>query len=52
MTKGADGKYTMTAKQLAKGIKAPMDSVLVGNRLFTIGFGNAGQIYMFELPTP
>jgi hypothetical protein len=51
LTKNGD-KYSMTTKQLAKGIKAPMDSVLVGNRLFTIGYGGAAQIYVFALPTP
>jgi hypothetical protein len=48
----ADGKYTMKAKQLASGIKQPMDSVLVGNRLFTIGQGDAAQVFVFVLPTP
>lgn len=48
----ADGKYTMHAKQLASGIKQPMDSVLVGNRLFTIGTSDAGMLYVFVLPTP
>ena len=48
----ADGKYTMHAKQLASGIKQPMDSVLVGNRLFTIGQGDAAQLFVFVLPTP
>ncbi len=52
MTKGADGKYSMNAKALAQGIKLPMDSVLVGNRLFTIGQGDSAQLYVFVLPTP
>lgn len=47
----AGDKYTMNAKQLAKGIKTPMDSVLVGNKLFTVGYGG-GTIYLFVLPTP
>lgn len=50
LTKAGD-KYTMTAKQIAKGIKTPMDSVLVGNKLFTVSFGG-GTIYVFALPTP
>jgi hypothetical protein len=50
MTKSGDA-YTMTAKQLAKGIESPMDSVLVGNKLFTIGYGGA-PMYVFVLPTP
>ena len=41
----------MTANQLAKGIQAPMDSVLVGNKLYTVGFGGA-PLYVFVLPTP
>jgi hypothetical protein len=48
----ANGAYSMTAKKIATGIKKPMDSVLIGNRLFVIGFGNTAQIYVFELPTP
>jgi hypothetical protein len=52
-TKGADGKYTMTLKTLvAQGIHHAMDSVLVGNRLFTIGQDEAAQVYVFVLPTP
>jgi hypothetical protein len=51
LTKNGD-KYSMTTKSLAKGIKAPMDSVLVGNRLFTIGYGGTAQVYVFALPTP
>jgi hypothetical protein len=50
MTK-ANGTYTMKAKQLATGIKTPMDSVMVGNKLFTVGYGNAAQIFVFVLPT-
>lgn len=50
LTKGADS-YTMTANQLAKGIQAPMDSVLVGNKLYTVGFGGA-PLYVFVFPTP
>lgn len=43
--------YTMSSKQIAKGIEGPMDSVLVGNKLFTIGYGGA-PMYVFVLPTP
>jgi len=50
LTKAGDA-YTMTAKQVAKGIQAPMDSVLVGNKLYTVGFGGA-PFYVFVLPTP
>jgi hypothetical protein len=51
LTKQA-GAYTMHAKQIAKGISGPIDSVLVGNRLFTTGYGNAAQVFVFALPTP
>lgn len=49
-----DGTYTMTAKQLARGGSgfAPIDSVLVGNRLFVVGHADGAQLYVFELPTP
>jgi len=50
LTKSGD-KYTMTSKQIAKGIESPMDAVLVGNKLFTIGYGGA-PMYVFVLPTP
>jgi hypothetical protein len=50
--KKTDGKYTMSSKQLAKGIKGAIDSVLVENRLFTIGYGNAASVFVFVLPTP
>ncbi len=48
----ANGVYTMTAKKIATGIKFPMDAVLIGNRLFTLGRGEPGQIFLFVLPTP
>ena len=48
----ANGAYTMKAKQIAKGMKFPMDAVLVGNRLFVIGNGDAAQVFVFVLPTP
>jgi hypothetical protein len=51
-TKGADGKYTMKTKQIVTGIKTPMDSVLVGNRLFTAGLGGASKVFVFAFPTP
>jgi Glucose / Sorbosone dehydrogenase len=51
LTKGGDGKYTMAAKQVAKGIKTPMDSVMVGNKFFTVSYGG-GTVYVFVLPTP
>jgi hypothetical protein len=47
------GAYSMKAKQLAKGIMAPIDSVLIGNKLFVAGNGNvAQQVFVFVLPTP
>jgi glucose/arabinose dehydrogenase len=50
LTKTGD-TYSMTSKQIAKGIESPMDAVLVGNKLFTIGYGGA-PMYVFALPTP
>ncbi len=50
LTKVGD-KYTMTAKQVAKGIESPIDSVLIGNKLFTVGYGGA-PMYVFVLPAP
>ena len=32
--------------------QAPMDSVLVDNRLFSAGYGAAGKVFVFVLPTP
>jgi Glucose / Sorbosone dehydrogenase len=49
----ATGAYSMKAKQLAKGILAPIDSVLVGSKLFVAGNGNTAQVvFVFVLPTP
>jgi glucose/arabinose dehydrogenase len=50
LTKSGEA-YTMGAKKIAAGIESPMDAVLIGNKLFTIGFGNA-PMYVFVLPTP
>lgn len=50
--KKENGVYTMNAKQLAKGIKTPMDSVLIGNKLFTAGYGTTSAVYVFAFPTP
>lgn len=47
-----NGVYSMHAKQLAKGILAPIDSVIVGNRLFTFGYGSGAPVFVFVLPTP
>jgi hypothetical protein len=49
--KKAGDTYTMNAKQLAKGIESPMDAVMVGNKIYTIGYGGA-PMYVFVLPTP
>ena len=51
MTK-TNGAYTMKAKQLAKGITAQIDSVLIGSKLFTVGYGGGSQVFVFALPTP
>ena len=42
----------MKTKQIATGIKTPMDSVLIGNKLFTAGLGNLAKVFVFVLPTP
>ena len=47
-----NGAYSMKAKQLAKGISGSVDSVLIGNKLFTAGFGSPQQVFVFVLPTP
>jgi len=47
-----NGAYSMKAKQLAKGISGSVDSVLLGNKLFTVGNGGNQQVYVFVLPTP
>jgi len=51
MTK-ANGAYTMKVKQLAKGMTGQIDSVLIGNKLFTVGYGQDSQVFVFALPTP
>jgi Glucose / Sorbosone dehydrogenase len=51
MTK-TNGVYTMKAKQLAKGMSGQIDSVLIGNKLFTVGYGGDSQVFVFVLPTP
>jgi hypothetical protein len=47
-----NGVYSMKAKQLAQGINAIIDSVLVGNRLLTVGYGGDTKVFVFVLPTP
>ena len=44
--------YTMKTKQIVTGIKTPMDSVLIGNKLFTAGLGGLAKVFVFVLPTP
>ena len=51
MTK-TNGAYTMKVKQLAKGITGQIDSVLIGNKLFTVSYGSDPQVFVFALPTP
>ena len=47
-----NGAYSMNVKQLAKGIKEPIDSVLVGTRLFSVGYGAGAPVFVFQLPAP
>jgi hypothetical protein len=47
-----NGVYSMKATQLAKGINAIIDSVLLGNRLFAVGNGGDTKVFVFVLPTP
>src|SRR6185369_17989002 len=47
-----NGVYSMKARQLAKGINAIIDSVLLGNRLLTVGYGGDTKVFVFVLPTP
>ena len=42
----------MKVKQLAKGISGQIDSVLVGDRLFTVGYGADSTVFVFVLPKP
>lgn len=51
MTKVGD-KYEMKATQLAVGIRTPMDSVLVDNKLYTVGPGDGNSIFEFTFPKP
>jgi glucose/arabinose dehydrogenase len=51
LTKGDSG-YTMSLTTIATGLHSPMDSILVGNRLFVVGLTTMTPIYAFVLPTP
>jgi hypothetical protein len=46
------GAYTMKVSQIATGIKAPMDGVMVGNSFFSLGFGGGNSVYVIVLPKP
>jgi hypothetical protein len=47
-----DGAYEMTATQIALGIRFPIDSALVGNKLYTVSYGAGLGIYEFTFPLP
>ena len=51
LNKGA-GTYTSNVQIIATGLKSPMDTVLVGNRLFLVGISTAAPVYAFVFPTP
>jgi glucose/arabinose dehydrogenase len=50
MTKNGTS-YSMTAKAIAKGFSTSIDSVLVGNKIYTMSL-NGGAVYEITLPTP
>ena len=50
LTKTA-GQYKMNATKLVELMQNPIDAVLVGNALYTIGYGN-GPIYEIKFPAP
>jgi hypothetical protein len=47
-----NGTYEMTATQIARGIRTPIDSALVGNKLYTVSYGPGLGIYEFTFPLP
>jgi hypothetical protein len=53
LTKNAGGtNYEMKATQIATSVRAPMDGILVGNKYYSIGYGNNNFMYEITLPTP
>lgn len=44
LTRGVDN-YTMTATQIARDFKNPIDAVLIDNRLYVLEFGGGGAIW-------
>jgi len=51
MNKGTSA-YTMNTTLLVTGLKDPIDTVLVGNRLFLVGDTTTTPIYALVFPTP
>jgi glucose/arabinose dehydrogenase len=49
LTKKGDN-YQMTATQIAKNFQNPMDSVLIGNRLYVLDYSGRGAIWEITYP--
>jgi hypothetical protein len=49
LTKKGDN-YQMTATQIAKNFQNPMDSVLIGNKLYVLEFGGNGTVWEITFP--
>lgn len=49
LTKKGDN-YQMTATQIAENFQNPMDSVLIGNKLYVLEFGGNGAIWEITFP--
>lgn len=45
------GDYRMTATQIATGFQNPMDSALIGNKLYVLDYGGRGAIWEISLPS-
>ena len=51
MTKVGD-EYEMKVTQIVAGIRTPIDSVLVDNKLYTISWGAGNSMYEITFPKP
>jgi hypothetical protein len=47
-----NGDYEMKMTQIVTGFTAPIDAVLVGNKLYVVEFGGVGSAYEITFPTP
>jgi hypothetical protein len=48
--KKAGNNYQMSAQQIVTGFDRPMDSALIGNRLYVLDNGGHGAIWELTLP--